>query len=41
MHIKYVDNIAAEGTVYLPSKCRLLSSMYKMLSNTVLQNMPN
>jgi predicted ATP-grasp superfamily ATP-dependent carboligase len=34
MHIKSVDNIAAEGTVYLPSKCRILSSMYKMLSKS-------
>ena len=41
MHIKFVDNISVEGTVYLPSKQRILSSMYKMLSKTVLQTMPN
>jgi predicted ATP-grasp superfamily ATP-dependent carboligase len=34
MHIKFVDNIAAEGTVYLPSKCRIISSMYKKFSKS-------
>jgi len=34
MHIKFVDNIAAEGTVYLPSKRRIISNMYKMLSKS-------
>jgi len=41
MHTKFVNNIAAEGTVYLSSKSRILSSRYKILSKTFHQNIPN
>jgi len=41
MHIKFVNNTAADGTVYLPSKSRILTSTYKILFKTFHQNMQN